>query len=58
LYCQNGKKIVGNFENGEQKGLKTKCSGIDQLLPNKGLFYLKYNKNNLISANIMIYSLR
>jgi hypothetical protein len=55
LFCQNGKKIIGNFENGEQKGLKTKCSGIDQLLPNKGL---KYNKNNLISANIMIYSLR
>ena len=36
LFCQNGKKIVGNFENGIQKGSKAQCSGIDQFPCNKG----------------------
>ncbi len=43
LFCQNGKKIVGNFENGVQKGLETDCSGRDQLPGKKGLFYLLKN---------------
>jgi hypothetical protein len=42
LFCQNGKNIIGNFENGQQKGLKVQCSGIDQLPQNKDLFYLHY----------------
>ncbi len=43
LFCQNGKQIVGNFENGVQKGLETDCSGIDRLPVKKGLFYLLKN---------------
>jgi hypothetical protein len=36
LFCQNGKKITADFENGEQKGFKAKCLGKDKLSLNKG----------------------
>jgi hypothetical protein len=38
LFFQNGKKVVGNFENGVQKGSEAQSSGIEQLPGSKGYF--------------------